>query len=143
MKKILVVVDMQKNFIGQCRADSLLPRVSEKIRREEGYEVLFTVDDSGGELDRSIAEWTAHGAVYRKHTYGCKQLILDLAEKNPERVEFIGVCTDICVIANLLGLMDFLPFCEISVDASCCASTQPEGHEAALRVMKACKIEVL
>lgn len=144
MGKVLVVVDMQTEFIKQCGAEAIVKNVVKKIkaRRAEGYEVIFTVDKSGGEPDGSISKLCEGQKPYEKHSYGCKELILDLYVKNPDTVEFAGVCTDICVIANVLGTMAFLPFAEIVVDGSCCAS-EKEGHAAALRVMKACNVKVI
>lgn len=144
MKKVLVVVDMQKKFIEECRADGIVPCVVRKIgqRRAEGFEILFTSDDSGGDFEESIAALAAGCGIYRKNSYGSKRLILDLAEKNPETVEVVGVCTDICVITNVLAIMAFLPFSEIIVDGNCCASSKT-GHSAALRVMRSCNVNVI
>lgn len=144
MSKILVVVDMQTKFIKQCGAEKIVDGVVVKIkaRKEEGYEVILTVDKCGGELNERIAEICKGQKTYKKRSYGCKELILDLYEKNPDTVEFVGVCTDVCVIANALGTMAFLPYAEIVVDGSCCAS-QKDGHIAALRVMKSCNIKVI
>ena len=57
-------------------------------------------------------------------------------------VEFCGVCTDICVISNALILRAAFHNMPISVDASCCAGTSAEAHEAALKVMNSCQIEI-
>ena len=64
-------------------------------------------------------------------------------EKPAYEVEIIGLCTDICVIANALGLKHEFPEVEITVDASCCAGSTPERHKAALDVMKSCQINVI
>ena len=57
-------------------------------------------------------------------------------------VEFIGLCTDICVISNALMAKAAVPELSISVDASCCAGVTPEKHEAALEAMRSCQIDV-
>ena len=54
----------------------------------------------------------------------------------------VGVCTDICVVSNALLLKAFNPEVKISVDAKCCAGTTPENHEAALKTMEMCQIEI-
>lgn len=59
-----------------------------------------------------------------------------------ERITFIGLCTDICVISNALLAKAFLPEAEIVVDASCCAGVTPESHKNALEAMKVCQIQV-
>lgn len=143
MRNVLVVIDIQENFIRPFGGD-LLPRVLEKIksRAEEGYEIILTLDGQGGEIPARLSALCGGCKTYDKDSYGCKQLILDLAEKHPQKIEFIGVCTDICVIANVLGVMAFLPDAYISVDSRCCAA-QAQGHRAAIEVMKSCKIDVL
>lgn len=60
-----------------------------------------------------------------------------------ESVEFVGLCTDVCVVSNVLMTRQTLPNTEITVDASCCAGTTPDKHEAALEVMKSCQINVI
>ena len=59
-----------------------------------------------------------------------------------ESIEFIGVCTDICVISNVLLTKAHLPDVPIIVDASCCAGVTPETHKNALAAMKQCQIIV-
>lgn len=70
------------------------------------------------------------------HTY-----YYDSAE--PTEIELVGLCTDICVVSNALILKAAFPEAEISVDASCCAGTTPEKHEAALKTMESCQIKIL
>ena len=63
-----------------------------------------------------------------------------------DEIEFVGFCTDICVISNALIVKawaaPFQPFITVSCDAKCCAGVTPEKHAAALEVMKSCQIEV-
>lgn len=144
MNKILVVVDMQMRFVRQCHAENIVNNVKNEIekRRQEGYDLIFTFDESGGDAVEEISEYLPKSKIYKKHSYGCKELILDLHSNMPDVIEFIGVCTDICVITNVLGTMAFLPYTEIIVDSRCCAS-EKEGHIAALKVMRACNITVV
>lgn len=59
-------------------------------------------------------------------------------------VEFVGYCTDICVVSNaLLVKATFFETGNISVDASCCAGVTPETHKAALTTMKMCQINIV
>lgn len=60
-----------------------------------------------------------------------------------EEVEFIGVCTDICVISNVLLTKAMIPNKKIYVDAAGCAGVTPEAHDTALAAMKACHIAIL
>lgn len=80
-----------------------------------------------------------------KNTFGSDVLREFLEEycNDIEDVEFIGLCTDICVISNVLMARQTLPNHKIVVDASCCAGVTPEKHKAALEVMKSCQIDVI
>lgn len=59
-----------------------------------------------------------------------------------ESAEFIGVCTDICVISNALLVKAFFPELPVSVNASLCAGVTPQSHENALEAMKMCQIHI-
>lgn len=78
--------------------------------------------------------------LLKKYTFGYdewKYLIPDA-----EEIEVIGVCTDICVISNVLILKAQFPEIPISVDANCCASVTLEQHDAALKTMKSCQVHI-
>ena len=83
------------------------------------------------------------GRIY-KNTFG-SDVLGDLLVKHKaeiEEVEFVGVCTDICVISNALMARQTLPNTRIVVDASCCAGSDIFMHDAALTVMESCQIKV-
>lgn len=61
----------------------------------------------------------------------------------PDEVEFVGVCTSICVVSNVLGVKMFNPELPLTVDASCCACVTPESHKHALETMKMCQVNVI
>lgn len=59
-------------------------------------------------------------------------------------IEYVGFCTDICVVSNVLMEKALLyDRANITVDASCCAGVTPEKHKAALETMKSCQINVI
>lgn len=58
------------------------------------------------------------------------------------KVHFVGLCTGICVISNVLIAKAALPEAEIIVDASCCACVIPESHQIALNAMKLCQVTI-
>ena len=80
-----------------------------------------------------------------KNTFGSDDLrdLLVKEKDNIESVEFLGLCTDICVISNVLMARQALPNVEIYVDKNCCSGTSAEKHFAALEVMKSCQINVI
>ena len=169
--KVLVVVDMQKDFIdgalGTKEAVEILPKVAEKIEKFQG-EVVFTRDThhenysetqegkklperhciqgcEGWQLSEVLEKLrTPEMKVFDKGTFGSVALAEYLAGKEElETVELVGLCTDICVISNAMVIKAFLPEVVIQVDAACCAGVTKESHENALEAMKMCQIEIL
>lgn len=80
-----------------------------------------------------------------KNTFGADDLreFFEKFKDDIEEVEFIGLCTDICVVSNVLTCRMILPNTKITVDASCCAGTNADNHKAALATMKSCQIDVI
>ena len=172
MQEILVVVDMQNDFVtgplGTPEARTILPKVAEKVKNFPGR-VLFTRDTHeenylesregralpvphcirgtwGWELCPELETLRKEEPV-DKCTFGSTGLgeVLRAADQYGEKIgkiTLVGVCTDICVISNALLLRAFLPEAEIAVDAACCAGVTPESHQTALRAMKACQIAI-
>ena len=172
MQEILVVVDMQNDFVtgplGTSEARAILPKVAEKVKNFPGR-VLFTRDTHeenylesregkvlpvphcirgtrGWEICPELETLRKEEPV-DKPTFGSTGLgeVLRAADQYGEKIgkiTLVGVCTDICVISNALLLRAFLPEAEIAVDAACCAGVTPESHQTALRAMKACQITI-
>lgn len=82
-----------------------------------------------------------------KPTFGSTGLmseIEDYTNGNEFTITFVGFCTDICVVSNVLMTKAlFYNEADIYVDSSCCAGVTPEKHDAALEVMKSCQINVI
>ena len=107
------------------------------------------MDTSGWELVDELKEFLEYDDIYclNKSSYGSENLIKILNREQymfgKESVEFVGVCTDICVVSNVLMCRSMNPYLPITVDASCCAGTTPENHLAALKVMQACNVRII
>lgn len=171
MKNILIVVDMQNDFIdgalGTAEAVAIVDAVKNKIRAFEG-EVIFTRDthpeeyletqegknlpvvhcvagSEGWQIRAGLTE-IRPCTVIDKPTFGSAELGAVLVRKNTEdaigEITLIGLCTDICVISNALLIKAFLPEVPVCVDAACCAGVTPESHRNALAAMKMCQIRI-
>lgn len=166
MKKTLIVVDMQNDFIdmalGTKEAVAIVPKVKEKINayRENGDEIIYTRDTHGENYletpegkklpvphcIKGTQGWQIADGLY---VDGCR--IIDKPnfgwphwnEMELEEVELIGLCTDICVVSNALIIKATFPDADIKVDKSCCAGVTPESHNAALITMQMCQINVI
>lgn len=182
MKNILIVIDMQKDFIdgslGTKEAEKMVPTLIKKVKEYDGT-VIYTRDThekdylktpeglklpvehcitgtSGWEIPDKILEAANKKEmikglkkIYDKPTFGSTELAEDLRRyyaEHPDQdlnIELIGLCTDICVVSNALLLKAYMPAVNIQVDKTCCAGVTPETHEAALKVMSMCQINVV
>ena len=172
MRKILVVVDMQRDFIdgslGTKEAQRIVEAVKEKIRTYEPENVVATRDThpenylktyegrhlpvehciegtDGWQLYPGIDELLSGCVIFDKPTFGSVKLAEYLKKLNaasPIEVEIVGLCTDICVISNALLIKAYLPEVNISVDPKCCAGVTPEKHAAAIKTMRSCQIQI-
>jgi nicotinamidase-related amidase len=168
MSKVLVVIDMQNDFIdgalGTKEAEQILPRVVEKVKdaKNNGVNVIFTKDthatdylDSaegkklpiehcikstlGWEINEDLLPYADN--IIEKVTFGS----VDLPEmiKEFDEIELVGLCTDICVISNALLIKANYPEKQITVDSACCAGVTPDTHNNALEAMKMCHIDII
>ena len=171
MKKLLVVVDMQNDFIdgalGTKEAVSIVPDVVKKILDWDG-DVVCTVDthsedylstqegkklpvkhcilhSDGWQINSDVnAAIEKHNPVtFTKPTFGSLNLAHYIEKGKYEHIQFVGLCTDICVISNAMLAKAAAPEAEIVVDSSCCAGVSPQSHNNALEAMKVCQIEVI
>lgn len=186
MKKILVLIDCQNDFItGSLRntkAIKAVPKIVKKIREFNGDAIIYTMDTHGENyldtkegkvLDvehciKGTEGWQIQGEInselvganlrgirvfeVQKPTFGAVNLYKDIESvvKNSEGVieefdiEFVGFCTDICVVSNvLMTKAHFYEKANIVVDSNCCAGTSVENHDSSLDVMRSCQIEIV
>ena len=172
MKKILIVIDMQNDFIdmalGTKEAAAIVDQVKEKIRSYPAEDIIATMDThgtnymetqegknlpvehcikgtEGWKIRPDIQELLKGAKIFEKPTFGSMAMaeyIRELSEKEELELEMVGLCTDICVVSNALLLKAAMPEIRISVDAACCAGVTPEKHLAALETMRSCQIYV-
>ena len=173
MRKILIVIDMQNDFIdaalGTKEAVAVVEPVKQKICSYPAADMIATMDthgenymetqegrylpiphcirgSEGWKIRPDIAELLTKAKIYEKPTFGSTALAADLkaiSEQEEIELELIGLCTDICVISNALLLKATMPEVKITVDAACCAGVVPEKHLAALEAMRSCQIQVI
>ena len=169
MGNILIVVDMQNDFIdgslGTKEAVMIVEKVKKEIEcfRKNGDNVVFTRDThtdhylsssegkslpvehcikgtEGWEISEKLD--VGDSPVFDKPTFGSVRLAEYLSSKNPDEIEIVGLCTDICVISNALMLKAYLPETPITVKSKLFAGVTPESHTRALESMKMCQIQI-
>ena len=173
MEKLLVVVDMQNDFVdgalGTAEAVGIVGNVVAKIKNHRGP-VVYTRDThpdnyletqegknlpvvhcvegtTGWELNPAVQETVNGRKIFDKPTFGSLELAHYMTNlfqaKAIDAVELIGLCTDICVLSNAILLKVAEPELKVSVDASCCAGVTPQSHQNALEAMKMCQVEIV
>ncbi len=165
MKKLLVVVDMQRDFVtgalSTAEAQAIVPRV--KALAEAAENVVYTADTHGENYMetregrhlpvkhciKGTEGWEILPEVYRagapvfeKPAFGSLSLAEYIRAEGYDDITFCGVCTDICVVSNVLLVKAMLPEAEVRVISSACAGVTPQLHEAALATMKSCQVTV-
>ena len=165
----LIVVDMQNDFIdgalGTKEAQAIVPYVKQKIEAFPG-KVFFTRDThredymqtqegrnlpvphcirdtEGWQIRKELDELRTTAAI-DKDTFGARDLVKVLGEEEKlDSVTFLGLCTDICVISNVMLVKAFFPEVPVTVDAAGCAGVTPQSHKNALEAMKMCQITIV
>ena len=149
MKKILIVIDMQNDFIdaalGTPEAVKIIDAVKEKIRSYPAENVIATMDthgenymetqegkylpvphcikgSDGWKIRSDIAALLYGAKIYEKPTFGSTAMAADLKALSEE---------------------EMMPEVPISVDTACCAGVTPEKHLAALETMRSCQVQVI
>ena len=170
MRKILLVIDMQKDFVdgalGTAEAVAASAHVRQKIQSFDAADVFATMDThfadymdtqeghfrpvphcikgtEGWELHESVRDLLRDVRIFEKSSFGSGELVrylCDLRAEEELEIEIVGLCTDVCVVTHALMLKALMPEVRITADASCCAGITPEGHRAALQTMRACQI---
>ena len=149
-------------------AASILPYVKNIITTFEGciYYTLDTHDENylstkegqhlpiphclkhtkGWQIDESLLSALQHkGAIPLEKQYFSSlkltQTLLTKHQTTPfSEIHLMGICTDICVIANAFVIQAHLPEVTIYIHAQGCAGTTKESHENALKQMELCQM---
>ena len=172
MKKLLVVVDMQNDFIdealGTKEAVAIVDNVADYIKGAalDNRDVVFTRDTHfdnymetqegkklpvphcimnthGWEICDPLKPYTEGKKVFDKVTFGSVELMNYVTENSYDDIELIGLCTDICVISNAMLVKAALPEARVAVVEKCMAGVTPDSHTNAIEAMKMCQIEVV
>jgi nicotinamidase/pyrazinamidase len=170
MKNILVVIDMQNDFVsaalGSPQAEAIVPAVVRLIgdpRFDGVYATLDTHESdyldtfegrhlpvahcirgtSGWQLEPAVkaALEARHAKLMEKPTFGSVRLAEEIRRLHPQEITLCGLCTDICVLSNALLLRAYLPDVKITVAADACAATTERKQKETLDVLASCQID--
>lgn len=162
--------DFISGVLGSEEAKKILPAVVDKLEHWKG-DILFTRDthqanyldtqegknlpvphclegSEGWEIHPDLTKFITRSPV-NKGSFGSMDLVEEIrtlqgnCDETQLTITLLGLCTDICVIANAMILKPAFPEALIQVDSHCCAGVTVESHQNALQAMKMCQISIL
>ena len=172
MKRLYVVVDMQKDFIdgslGTREAQEMLPRMVDRlteIQARKDTDIIFTMDTHGSDYLETQEGKNLPVQHCIKGTDGWQiaaalQVFAERAVaivekpsfgyigwqdigKGYDEITMGGLCTDICVISNAMLLKAFFPEIRLRIDSTCCAGVTADSHNNAVQSMKMCQMDII
>lgn len=173
MKKLLIVVDYQNDFVNGAlpcgeMAERLERPIADRIKAflAAGHDVLFLKDThdkntyastresgsfpphclkgtDGWELYGAVRDLAAGRAVLEKPAFGAATLPAHPLVKAADEYELCGVATNVCVLHNAVILHDFFVDKPVRVYQDLCASFDRRLHENALEIMQGFGVELI
>lgn len=169
MKRLLIVVDFQNDFVdgslGFPEAAALDEKICRKIDEYKNDEIIYTLDThfddypstqegrklpiphcikstSGHELYGKTREKLTGKQFFEKNTFPSLALGKYIEGKDYDIIELCGLVSNICVLSNAVIAKAACPEAEIIVDSCLTAGADKELHEKALDVMRGLQITV-
>ncbi len=170
---LLIVVDYQKDFVdgalGFDGAEILDEKIAQKIDEyhKNGDNVVFTLDTHNenyfdtqegrklpvkhcikGSEGHKLFGKTANAVgkddiFFEKPCFPSLDLANYLRDKDYQKIELLGLVSNICVISNAVMAKAALPEAEIIVDASCTDSFDKTLNDKCLDILEGLQITVI
>ena len=171
MKKLLIVVDFQNDFIdgalGFPKATELITVIKNKINEylNNNDDIIYTLDthydnyletfegkclpvkhcilDTFGHKVNSECDYLDKAVkVFKKNTFPSLELAKYLENTNYDYVELCGLVSNICVLSNAIMVTSALPNAEIVIDKCAIASFDTALEAKAFDVLEGLHIIV-
>ncbi len=172
MKKLLIVVDFQNDFVtgslGNDNAVAITDNIKNKIESylKDNHDLIYTldthydnyletkegallpvmhcIDNTFGHQVVKECDYTAKAVkIFKKPTFPSLELALYLKEHPYDEIELCGVVSNICVLSNAVMVKSVLPNAKIVVDVKCTASHDLIMQEKAFDVLENLHIELI
>lgn len=173
MRKVLIVVDFQKDFVdgalGFPAAPSLEMPICRRIEtaREQDWDVWFTFDthhlnylqtQEGRRLPvahcvKGTPGWALYGQVelkrhkedicFYKGALGSHELLTYLLQHPTDEIELCGLVSNMCVLSNAILCKAALPEARVAVNEKLTMSFDEHLHAAAMDVLRGVQIDVI
>ncbi len=170
MKKVLVVIDMQNDFIdgalGSPAAQAIVNPTKDRIAEAivNGETIIYTKDTHDDEymntnegkhlpVPHCIAGTEGWDIADGLYVEGCNVILKPsfgslawdkvVELNNADEIELLGLCTDICVMSNAIILKAMYPETKVSVNLDCTAATSDTAFKASIEIFKSCQVELI
>lgn len=169
MSKLLIVVDMQKDFVtgplGTKEAEAIIPKLADFIQKFDGKKI-YTLDTHTSDyletqegqllpIPHCMKGFSGHGLVpeigplvaeedlmFTKQGFGSPALFEYLGCHHFDDIYLAGVCTGICVISNAVLCKTADTESRIHILSNLCACVSPESHQTALAAMERLQMDI-
>lgn len=172
MKKLLVVVDYQNDFVngtlgfeGATNIESEIIKLIKDFRKN-GHSIVFTKDthldnymetveginlpikhcikdSEGHELTPNLLPLVEDSKIFEKYTFPSLELGNYLKEVNPDEVYLCGLVSDICVFSNAIIAKAACPNSNIYVIKAASGSPSKDIEEEAYRMLNHLHIKTI
>lgn len=172
MKKLLIVVDYQNDFVsgslGFAGAENIASVIKEKIEQylKDESDIIFTLDThkenymetmEGSKLPikhcvKGTEGWKLHESVnylplakkvFEKETFPSLDLANYLKDNKYDEVELCGLVSNICVISNAIMVKAALPNARIIIDVKATDSHDKTLQEKCFDVLEGLHIDLI
>ena len=172
MKKLLIVVDYQNDFIngslGFEKGELISKVIKEKIEcyLKNNNDIIYTLDTHDNEYLKTvegnylpvvhcIKDSIGHQIykecdysnkavkVFEKETFPSLDLANYLFNNKYQEIELCGLVSNICVLSNAIMVKSALPNAHIFIDALATASSDEKLQEEAFNVLEALHIDII
>ena len=172
MKKLLIVVDYQNDFVdgslGFENAPKLEKRIVELIKeyKANNDDILYTMDTHdqnylntyegenlpiehciegtyGWQLYGETKDLLSDSLCFKKHTFPSLELGEYLKDKEYSTITLVGLVSHICVISNAIIVKAAKPNTPIYIDLQATSSIDLETHQKCIDVMKSMHFKFL
>ena len=167
MKKALVVVDFQNDFIdgtlGFDKAKMLKSEILRLVSEFEG-DLIFTFDthgkdylstkegrnlpvphcikgENGWQMSAEFTPFLQRAKIFEKGSFGSLDLATFLRGQNYSQVEFCGLVSHICVFHNIILAFNALPNARLILHQNATASFDEALQNHAFELLKAFWVE--
>lgn len=172
MKKLLIIVDYQNDFVtgslGFAKAKAIEKPIANEIKKyfknkdtviflkdthDKNYlktiegknlPIVHTVKNTKGwELYGEVGKLSNGKKVFNKNTFGSTKLFEYLSKNKFSEIQLCGLLTNMCVLVNACICKSVCPNTPIIINKRCVTSNDVSLENAAIKILKNLHIKII